>query len=224
MPPADLSGLGHKNTSRGVNTLTAGVSKPVDAYCYILLASTGHMDLCQWCRKVSDRRIWLTKFYSDWQKINISAACFIVRTEKFLKSVKMTGMSKKISTSLLCGCVPVSNWNRPKNTLFHTILCTIPPVIRPCAGNYSTGPIAFFISQDWRTCVTWIDWHTCSFGMDHPLRNPLSVEVGHLVCECEVLQQDRPSRPNRQGGCLGPHRGPSPSGEHICFLQSQIQN
>ena len=23
---------------------------------------------CQWCRKVSDLRIWLTKFHSDWQK------------------------------------------------------------------------------------------------------------------------------------------------------------
>ena len=39
----------------------------------------------QWCRKVSDRRIWLTKFHSDWQKINISAAYFIVRTDKIFK-------------------------------------------------------------------------------------------------------------------------------------------
>ena len=47
-----------------------------------------------------DRRIWLTKFHSDWQKINISAAYFIVRTDKISKSVQMIGMSKKISTSL----------------------------------------------------------------------------------------------------------------------------
>ena len=39
----------------------------------------------QWCRKVSDQRIWLTKFHSDWQKINISAAYFIVRTDKIFK-------------------------------------------------------------------------------------------------------------------------------------------
>ena len=30
-------------------------------------------------------RIWLAKFYSDWQKINISAAYFIVRTDKIFK-------------------------------------------------------------------------------------------------------------------------------------------
>ena len=39
----------------------------------------------QWCRKVSDRRIWLTKFHSDWQNINISAACSIVRTDKIFE-------------------------------------------------------------------------------------------------------------------------------------------
>ena len=39
----------------------------------------------QWCRKVSDRRIWLTKFHSDWQKIDISASYFIVRTDKIFK-------------------------------------------------------------------------------------------------------------------------------------------
>ena len=39
----------------------------------------------QWCRKVSDRRIWLTKFHSDWQKFNISTAYFIVRTDKIFK-------------------------------------------------------------------------------------------------------------------------------------------
>ena len=31
--------------------------------------------------KLPDRRIWLTKFLSDWQKVNISAAYFIVRTD-----------------------------------------------------------------------------------------------------------------------------------------------
>ena len=34
----------------------------------------------QWCRKVSDRRIWLSKFHSDWQKIDISASYFNVQT------------------------------------------------------------------------------------------------------------------------------------------------
>ena len=34
---------------------------------------------------MSDRRIWLTKFHSDWQNINISAAYFIVRTDKIFK-------------------------------------------------------------------------------------------------------------------------------------------
>ena len=33
----------------------------------------------------SDRKIWLTKFHSDWQNINISAAYFIVRTDKIFK-------------------------------------------------------------------------------------------------------------------------------------------
>ena len=34
---------------------------------------------------MSDRRIWLTKFHLDWQKINISAAYFIVWTDKIFK-------------------------------------------------------------------------------------------------------------------------------------------
>ena len=42
----------------------------------------------QWCRKVPDRRIWLTKFHSDWHRINISAAYFIVRTDKSFKNSK----------------------------------------------------------------------------------------------------------------------------------------
>ena len=40
---------------------------------------------------------------SDWQNINSSAAYFIVRTDTS-KSVEMTGMSKKMSTSLLYRC------------------------------------------------------------------------------------------------------------------------
>ena len=43
------------------------------------------LDSLQWCRKVSDRRIWLTKFHSEWQKFNISAAYLIVRTDKIFK-------------------------------------------------------------------------------------------------------------------------------------------
>ena len=47
-------------------------------------SNTGQICM-QWCRKVSDRRIWLTKFHSDWQKFNISAAYLIVRTDKIFK-------------------------------------------------------------------------------------------------------------------------------------------
>ena len=34
---------------------------------------------------MSDRRIWLTKFQSDWQKFNISTAYVIVRSDKIFK-------------------------------------------------------------------------------------------------------------------------------------------
>ena len=38
--------------------------------------------VAQWCRKMSDPRICLSKFHSDWQKINISAAYFIIASDK----------------------------------------------------------------------------------------------------------------------------------------------
>ena len=41
--------------------------------------------LSEWCQIVSDRRIWLIKFHSDWQKINFSASYLIVRTDQILK-------------------------------------------------------------------------------------------------------------------------------------------
>ena len=59
--------------------------------------------LYQWCRKVSDRRIWLTKFHSDWQKFNISAAYFIVRTDKIFKiSPNDWHVQKDFNISALC--------------------------------------------------------------------------------------------------------------------------
>ena len=54
----------------------------------------------QWCRKVSDWWIWMLKFHSDWQKkIVFLLHILLFRLTRFSKSVKMTGMSKKISTS-----------------------------------------------------------------------------------------------------------------------------
>ena len=59
----------------------------------------------QWCGKVSGWRIWLTKFYSDWQKFNISAAYFIVpyvRTDKIFKiSPKDWHVQKDFSISAM---------------------------------------------------------------------------------------------------------------------------
>ena len=37
---------------------------------------------------------------------------------------------------------------------------------------------------------------TGPFGMDHTFRNPLPVEVGHLVKQDNILEQERSSRPN----------------------------
>ena len=48
----------------------------------------------QWCRKVSDRRIWLTTFHSDWQKVKISAVYFIVRTEKVINNIMFALINK----------------------------------------------------------------------------------------------------------------------------------
>ena len=39
----------------------------------------------QWCRKVSDQRIWLTKFHSDWQKILKHFCCIFYCTDKIFK-------------------------------------------------------------------------------------------------------------------------------------------
>ena len=59
-----------------------------------------NMNRQQWCRKVSDRRIWLTKFHWDWQNFIFLLHILLFRLTRFSKLVQMTGMPKKISTSL----------------------------------------------------------------------------------------------------------------------------
>ena len=51
--------------------------------------------------KMSDWRIWLTKFHSDWQKLTFPLHILLFQMTRFSKSVQMTGMSKNISTSLI---------------------------------------------------------------------------------------------------------------------------
>lgn len=62
---------------------------------------------------------------------------------------------------------------------------------------------------------------TCSFGMHNPLRNPLSVEVRHLISENHILNQQRPSWPHSQDIQLVSYGDPCSCGQGIWFLNSK---
>ena len=60
---------------------------------------------------------------------------------------------------------------------------------------------------------------TWSLGMDDSLRNPLPVEVSHLISEHKILQQHRSPRSHSHGGCFVAHRSPGACCHAISILK-----
>ena len=58
--------------------------------------------------------------------------------------------------------------------------------------------------------------------MDDPLRDSLPVEVGELLDEDVILEQERPPRTHAQAVQLVPHRGPVTSGQPVWVLNKKI--
>ena len=59
-------------------------------------------------------------------------------------------------------------------------------------------------------------------GMDDPLRDALPVEVGELLDEDMVLEQQRSPRPHAETVQLVPHWGPVSRGEAVWILNEEI--
>ena len=86
---------------------------------------------------MSDSRIWLAKFHSDWQKNNISAAYFIVRFEFEFEFIGVLRHMQRYLSHICDGTDVQADWRRS---------CT-----------YGLAPNAIDISQGSLTCLSYTD-------------------------------------------------------------------
>ena len=102
----------------------------------------------QWCRKVSDRWIWLTKFHLDWQKINISGIYFIVRTLWRWEPDRRSNFFWQSAWKSLCR--HIYDWN--------IVNCDIKQLIQLIQTNYCS---------DWQNVQNQSKWLACPKKFQH---------------------------------------------------------